>query len=73
MYVKLELRAGFVDLVPPADPPKDTAPLRMLAVRVLERRPPKDKEPLDWLLLTTEGEPTAENALRIADGTRKGG
>ena len=35
--VKLELRAGFVDLVPPLDLPEDTAPLRMLAVRVLEK------------------------------------
>ena len=64
--VKLELRSGFVDLVPPGDLPKGTAPLRMLAVRVLEKRPRKGKDPLDWLLLTTEGEPTKENALRIA-------
>ncbi len=64
--VKLELRAGLVDLVPPQDLPKDTAPLRMLAVRVLEPDPPKGKKPLDWLLLTTEGEPTEQNALRIA-------
>ncbi len=64
--VKLELRAGFVDLVPPGDLPKGTAPLRMLAVRVLEKTPPTGKDPLDWLLLTTEGEATEENALRIA-------
>ena len=64
--VRLELRAGSVDLVPPADLPKGTAPLRMLAVRVLEPDPPAGKEPLDWLLLTTEGGPDAENALRVA-------
>ena len=69
--VKLELRAGFVDLVPPVDLPKDTPPLRMLAVRVLEKTPPKGKEPLDWLLLTTEGDPTEQNALRIAEWYEK--
>ena len=63
--VRLELRAGFVDLVPPTDLPKGTAPLRMLAVRVLEPDPPDGREPLDWLLLTTEGGPDAENALRV--------
>ena len=69
--VKLELRAGFVDLVPPLDLPEDTAPLRMLAVRVLEKTPPEGKEPLDWLLLTTEGDPTKQNALRIAEWYEK--
>lgn len=64
--VRPGLRAGSVDLVPPADLPKGTAPLRMLAVRVLEKRPPEGKEPPGWLLLTTEGGPGAENALRIA-------
>ncbi len=64
--VKLDVRAGFVDLIPPTDRPEGTAPLRMLAVRVIEPRPPKGKKPLDWLLLTTEGGPDAENALRIA-------
>ena len=39
--VKLELRAGLVDLVPPQGLTKDTAPLRMLAVRVLEPDPPE--------------------------------
>ena len=69
--VKLELRAGYVDLVPPTDLAKDTRPLRMLAVRVLEPEPPKGKEPLDWLLLTTEGDPTEQNALRIAEWYEK--
>ncbi len=64
--VKPGLRAGLVDPVPPADLPKGTAPLRMLAVRVPERRPPAGKEPAGRLLLATEGEPTAQNALRIA-------
>ena len=64
--VKLELRAGLVDPVPPQGLPKGTAPLRMLAVRVPERRPPAGKEPAGRLLLATEGEPTVQNALRIA-------
>ncbi len=64
--MKLELRAGFVGLVPPADRPTDTPPLRLLAVRVREPEPPAGKESLDWLLLTTEGEPPAGNALRVA-------
>ncbi len=42
---KLELRAGFVDLVPPGDLPKGSAPLRMLAVRVVEKRPPAGRGP----------------------------
>ena len=65
------MRAGYVDLVPPLDLPEDTAPLRMLAVRVLEKTPPEGKEPLDWLLLTTEGDPTKQNALRIAEWYEK--
>ncbi len=64
--VRLEVRAGFVDLVPPTDLPKGTPPLRMLAVRVTEPRPPKGKERLDWLLTATEGGPDAANALRVA-------
>ncbi len=64
--MKLELRAGSIDVAPPIDLPKGSAPLRMLAVRVLEPDPRDGKEPLDWLLLTTEGGPDAENALRVA-------
>ncbi len=64
--VRLEVRAGFVDPVPPTDLPKGTPPLRMLAVRVTEPRPPKGKERLDWLLTATEGGPDAANALRVA-------
>ncbi len=41
-----------------------TAPLTMLAVRVLEKTPPTGRDRLNWLLLTTEGEPTQENAIR---------
>ena len=34
-------------------------------MRALEKRPPDGKDPLDWLLLTTEGEPDGENAPRV--------
>ncbi len=43
--MRLGLRAGSIDLVPPADLPKGTAPLRMPAVRVLGPGPPDGREP----------------------------
>ncbi len=64
--VRLEVRAGFVDLVPPKDKPRGTPPLRMLAVRVLEIDPPPSAaEPLDWLLLATFGDATPDHALQL--------
>ncbi len=65
--VRLEVRAGFVDLAPPADKPRGAPPLRMLAVRVLEIDPPPSAaEPLDWLLLATFGDATPNHALQLA-------
>ncbi len=69
--VRLDVRAGFVDLVPPTARPDGTPPLRMLAVRVLEPSPPAGTEPLDWLLLTNEGEPTPQHALRVVSWYEK--
>ncbi len=51
-------------LAPPNDA-ADKTPTRMLAVSASEPSPPPGKEPLHWLLLTTEGEPSAEQARTI--------
>ncbi len=62
--VALDIRAARVALLPPGDR-KGSSPLSMLAVRVTERHPPQGREPLDWLLVCSEGEATAEAALEI--------
>ena len=56
--VTLGIRAARIRLVPPGDRTGD-APLSILAVSVVG---PQD---LDWLLLTTEGQPEKANAVRI--------
>ena len=61
---RLELRAAGVELLPPNDRANRT-PLSMLAVSVQEPEPPKGREPLHWLLLTTEGAADIDNARRI--------
>ena len=61
---KLDLRACTVTLAAPTDATDRTA-TRMLAVSATETSPPQDKEPLHWLLLTTEGEPSAEHARKV--------
>ncbi len=61
---KLDLRACTVTLAAPTDATDKTA-TRMLAVSATETSPPQDKEPLHWLLLTTEGEPSAEQARKV--------
>ena len=43
----------------------DPTPTPMLAVSATEREPPKGKQPLHWLLLTNQGEPTDEHAQRV--------
>ncbi len=53
----LEVRTARVDLAPPDRKPRGTPPLSMMAVHVTEPDPPAD--PLDWMLLTTEGDVTA--------------
>ena len=59
-----ELSIGRVELQPPQDRLGD-GPVAAWLVRVLETEPPAGKEPLEWLLLSSEGGPTAEWAERI--------
>ena len=60
--VTLEIRASRVRLV--AKEGADAKPLDMLAVSAFEPDPPSGKEGLHWVLLTTEGDETAEDAVR---------
>ena len=59
-----ELRIGQVELQPPKERPEDT-PVVAWVVRVLETGTPAGQEPLEWLLVSSEGGPTAEWAERI--------
>ena len=59
-----ELRIGKVELQPPKKRPGD-GPLEAWLVRVLETEPPAGQDPLEWLLVSSEGGPTAEWAERI--------
>ena len=63
--VGLEVRAATVDLAAPGKRPRGTPTLSMMAVSVTEPDPPADREPLDWMLLTTEGDTTAACALKV--------
>ena len=60
-----ELRIARLAVQPPADRPA-SAPVPAWVVQVREPRPPAGSEPLEWLLLSSDGEPTAEAAARIA-------
>ena len=66
----LTLRCTPVDLLPPKDRAGE-APIRMTAVSALEENPPrrratgKKREPLHWMLLTTEGEADLETARTV--------
>ena len=51
---KLDLRAARVRLAPPRDA-ESREPVDMLAVSATEPNPPAGKDPLNWLLLSTEG------------------
>ncbi len=62
---RLEVRAARVDLAPPGSKPRGTPPLAMMAVHVTEPDPPAGRDPQDWMLLTTEGDVTAANALEV--------
>ncbi len=62
---RTELRIGRVQLQPPQSL-RQVEPLSILAVQVLETDPPPGREPLEWLLLASYGQPTARDALRIA-------
>ena len=59
-----ELRIGQVALQPPKERPGD-GPVTAWVVRVLETDPPAGREPLEWLLVSSEGGPTADWAERI--------
>ncbi len=62
--VRLEDRAARVDLAAPGSKPRGTPPLSMMAVHVTEPAPPAGRDPFDWMLLTTEGDVTAADALK---------
>ncbi len=62
--VILELRAAAVHLVPPKNR-DDRTPMPVLAVSVREARPPKGRDPLHGVLLSTEGEADLPHARRI--------
>ena len=59
-----ELRIARVQLQPPLARP-GLAALDAIAVQVRETHLPRGREPLEWLLLSSEGEPTAEWARRL--------
>ena len=63
-HAKLDLRACTVTLAAPTDATDKTA-TRMLAVSATETSPPHGKERLHWLLITTEGEPSNEQARKV--------
>ena len=57
------ISADWVQLQPPKKR-VGAEPLEVLAVRVLERDEPQGEQPLEWLLLTSEGRPGKADALR---------
>ena len=61
---RLEIRACEVTLKAPAAV-KDKTPVKMLALSVDEMGVSPDQKPLHWLLLTTEGQASADNVHRI--------
>lgn len=70
---ELAISAQSVDLPRPVDRFPD-APARskvsLNLVRVHEPNPPKDQEPVEWKLFTTEPIDTPEDVARIVDGYR---
>ena len=61
---RTEVRIAPVELLPPEEH-QGTGPLPVWLVRVLEPEPPAGQAALEWLLVSSEGEPTAEWAERI--------
>ena len=59
-----ELRIAQVDLQPPKSRPQD-GPVPVWVVQVREPQPPPGEEPLEWLLVSSEGGASAEWAERI--------
>ena len=59
-----ELRMRRVTL-PPTDTMKETEPVSVSAVHVVESAPPADEDPVEWFLLTTVKVCTAKEAAEI--------
>ena len=66
--VKLQVRVVAVQLLAPGS---SGVSLPMIAVLAQESATPSNGSPLRWLLLCTEGEATADNALRILHWYRR--
>ena len=64
---KLAVRCTKVTLEPPKGDPRFTTPRAVWAIYVIEEHPPKDAEPLEWMLLTSEPTETAAEAWRRVD------
>ena len=65
---KLDLRVGRVKLAPPLRRARSAGrrePIDVLAVTATEPNPPPGKEPLHWVLLTTEGSVDAKTAKTV--------
>ena len=60
-----EISIGPVELLPPKGRAGKVAPLQVWLVRVLESDPPAGQQALEWLLLCSEGQRTAQWAERI--------
>ena len=60
-----EISIGQVQVQPPQERRGQAAALPVWLVRVLERNPPEGEQALEWLLLSSEGERSAEWAERI--------
>lgn len=60
-----EIRIGRVEVLPPQERAGTVAALSAWLVRVLEPDPPAGEEGLEWLLLSSEGERTAQWAEQI--------
>jgi hypothetical protein len=63
----VEIRAARVTLRPPWRPGKRLSPLTVNAVLVLEREPPKDQAPIEWMLLTSLPIDTVEDVRKVVD------
>ena len=61
---RTEVRIAKVELLPPEEH-QGSGPLPVWLVRVLEPEPPAGQAALEWLLVSSEGEATAEWAARI--------
>lgn len=63
----LTLRSARVSLNPPKNDPRFTHPLEVWVVYVHEPHPPKDAEPIEWMLLTSEPADTVDAAQARVD------